>query len=58
MEICGMLSAGEMTIWEAFNEALFELGKNKSIFVKCKEEIHNLSKKYDSFEKFLMTEEF
>ena len=28
MEVCGMLSAGEMTIWEALNEALFELGKN------------------------------
>ncbi len=34
-EICGMLSAGEMTIWEALNECIFELGKNAKVLTKC-----------------------
>jgi len=58
MEICGMLSAGEMTIREALNETLFELGKNKNVFEKCKLNVQNLWKKYGSFEEFLKSDEF
>jgi len=34
-----MLSAGEMTIREAFNEAIFELAKNKQVMTNIKSEI-------------------
>lgn len=43
-EVCGMLSAGEMTIWEAFNEALFELGKHNDVILKCQNELRKFSK--------------